>query len=371
MSFNRMSSASVPSHFFLRNSSASPAWRAPIATPRSSPAGRSCRRTSNSLFQEVPELEIAVKGEGEKVFADLLSGAPLPSIAGLLYRTDDGVVENEDQSEVADIDSLPFPAYDLIDLDQYQRQLSYAYNHRRQGVLLTSRGCAYHCTFCFTHWKGIRLRSAANIFEEIKELHDKHGIQDFYIVDDIFNVDAKRALQSVRLDRRRRGSNCGSTSSTVCAPTSPARKFVDRRARSRRRLVHLCRRIGRRRNPTPGEEAPRSGKGQAHHRLYSAPERGRERLDHVRLPHGNPRTGATHPGLVERIAQAVVVALPLLLAVLSGLRDQPAGIGCRLGPRTSGTYQPVLLQRSADRHSHIVEARHASAFSLSTTAALD
>jgi radical SAM superfamily enzyme YgiQ (UPF0313 family) len=152
------------------------------------------------LFQEVPELEIAVKGEGEKVFADLLSGAPLASVAGLLYRTDGGmvekrVVENEDQLEVADIDSLPFPAYDLIDLDQYQRQLSYAYNHRRQGVLLTSRGCAYHCTFCFSHWKGLRLRSAANIFEEIKELHGQHGIQDFYVVDDIFNVDLKRSLK--------------------------------------------------------------------------------------------------------------------------------------------------------------------------------
>jgi anaerobic magnesium-protoporphyrin IX monomethyl ester cyclase len=147
------------------------------------------------LFQEVPELEIAVKGEGERVFANLLSGSPLSSIAGLLYRTDDGVVENEDQLEVEDIDSLPFPAYDLIDLDRYQRQLSYAYNHRRQGILLTSRGCAYHCTFCFTHWKGIRLRSAANIFEEIKQLHDQHGIEDFYVVDDIFNVNAKRALK--------------------------------------------------------------------------------------------------------------------------------------------------------------------------------
>lgn len=147
------------------------------------------------LFQEVPELDVAVKGEGEKVFADFLSGAPAHSIPGLLYRTDDGVVENEDQLEVADIDSLPFPAYDLVDLDQYQRQLSYAYNHRRQGVLLTSRGCAYHCTFCFTHWKGIRLRSAANIFEEIKELNGKYGIDDFYIVNDIFNVNSKRSLE--------------------------------------------------------------------------------------------------------------------------------------------------------------------------------
>ncbi len=146
------------------------------------------------LFEDVPELEMAVKGEGERVFVSILSGEPVASIAGVLYRTDDGVVENEDQQEVADIDSLPFPAYDLIDLDEYQRQLSYAYNHRRQGVLLTSRGCVYHCTYCFSHWKGIRLRSAANIFQEITELYTRRGIEDFYVVDDIFNVNLKRSM---------------------------------------------------------------------------------------------------------------------------------------------------------------------------------
>jgi radical SAM superfamily enzyme YgiQ (UPF0313 family) len=147
------------------------------------------------LFDEVPEVEIAVKGEGEQVFAKLLSGALPASVAGVLYRSDEGVVENEDHAEVADINTLPFPAYDLIDLGLYEGQLSYAYNHRRQGVLLTSRGCVYHCTFCFSHWRGIRLRSAVNIFEEVVELHGKHGVADFYIVDDIFNVDQKRALE--------------------------------------------------------------------------------------------------------------------------------------------------------------------------------
>jgi len=147
------------------------------------------------LFEEVSELEVAVKGEGEQVFVNLLSGVALPTVAGVLYRTEDGVVENDDQVEVEDIDRLPFPAYDLIDLDLYQRQLSYAYNHRRQGVLLTSRGCVFHCTYCFTHWKGLRLRSSANIFKEITELHTLHGIHDFYVVDDIFNVDTKRSLE--------------------------------------------------------------------------------------------------------------------------------------------------------------------------------
>ena len=146
------------------------------------------------LFEEVPEVEIAVQGEGEQAFIELLSGASPGTVAGVLYRDGDRVVENAERQQNAGIDSLPFPAYDLIDIDQYQSQLSYAYNHRRQGVLLTSRGCVYGCTYCFSHWKGIRLRSAANIFQEIATLYDQHGIRDFYIVDDIFNVDVKRAL---------------------------------------------------------------------------------------------------------------------------------------------------------------------------------
>ena len=146
------------------------------------------------LFEEVPELEIAVQGEGEQVFVELLSGASPGTVAGVLYRDGDRVVENAERQQNAGIDSLPFPAYDLIDIDQYQSQLSYAYYHRRQGVLLSSRGCVYGCTYCFSHWKGIRLRSAANIFQEIATLYDQHGIRDFYIVDDIFNVDVKRAL---------------------------------------------------------------------------------------------------------------------------------------------------------------------------------
>jgi radical SAM superfamily enzyme YgiQ (UPF0313 family) len=146
------------------------------------------------LFEEVPEVEVAVQGEGEQALVELLSGASPGAVAGVLFRDGDMVVENAERLESAAIDSLPFPSYDLIDIDQYHRQLSYAYNHRRQGVLLTSRGCVYGCTYCFSHWKGIRLRSAANIFKEITALYDQHGIRDFYIVDDIFNVDEKRSL---------------------------------------------------------------------------------------------------------------------------------------------------------------------------------
>ncbi len=146
------------------------------------------------LFREVPELDLAVKGEGEETLNRILSGAPPEDIKGLLYRGADGVIENGDAPMIPDLGRLPYPAYDLIDLDLYRRQLSYGYNHRRQGILLTSRGCAYDCSFCFNQWDGLRLRSAEDVFSEIKYLHDTFEIRDFYIIDDIFNVNLKRAL---------------------------------------------------------------------------------------------------------------------------------------------------------------------------------
>jgi anaerobic magnesium-protoporphyrin IX monomethyl ester cyclase len=147
------------------------------------------------LLTEVPEVDVAVKGEGERVFSDLLKGSPFVSVTGILYRRGDRVIENPDAPEAADLDALPFPAYDLIDLDRYRAQLSYAYNHRRQAVLVTGRGCVYSCTFCFRTWDSLRLRSAANVFDEITWLYAHHEIRDFYVVDDIFNVSAPRAME--------------------------------------------------------------------------------------------------------------------------------------------------------------------------------
>jgi anaerobic magnesium-protoporphyrin IX monomethyl ester cyclase len=147
-----------------------------------------------TLFEKVPEVDVAVKGDGERVFPELLQGLELATAPGVLYRDGARVVENPDAPEIADLDALPLPAYDLVDLDRYRGQLSYAYNHRRQGVLVTSRGCVYSCSFCFRPGDRMRLRTAAGVFREIAFLREHHGVRDFYIVDDIFNVHLKRAL---------------------------------------------------------------------------------------------------------------------------------------------------------------------------------
>ena len=98
------------------------------------------------------------------------------------------------------LDELPFPDYSLIDLGRYEQHLSYAYNHRRQGVLLTSRGCPFLCTYCNTFaGKTARLRSAENVVAEMEQMSRDHAIEDFYVVDDIFNMDRKRTEAVFRM----------------------------------------------------------------------------------------------------------------------------------------------------------------------------
>ncbi len=149
-----------------------------------------------TVFDWIPELDLAAVGDGEHTLLRLVRGAPPESIPGLLVRGPLGPRTAGPAEGVGELDSLPLPAYSCIDLERYSRSLSYSYNQRRQGVLVTSRGCPYRCTYCFQPPDSkLRLRSAASVFAEIETLVCEHGIHDFYVVDDIFNVHRKRALQ--------------------------------------------------------------------------------------------------------------------------------------------------------------------------------
>jgi anaerobic magnesium-protoporphyrin IX monomethyl ester cyclase len=152
----------------------------PIATAR-----------RGAVLQAIPAIDLLVVGEGEVTFSHLLSGTSTPK--GLVFRQGSQIVDLGDGEIVDNLDELPFPDYSLVDLGRYQEHLSYAYNHRRQGVLLTSRGCPFLCTYCNTFaGKTARLRSAENVVAEMEQMSRDHGIEDFYVVDDIFNMDRKR-----------------------------------------------------------------------------------------------------------------------------------------------------------------------------------
>jgi radical SAM superfamily enzyme YgiQ (UPF0313 family) len=157
----------------------------PIATAR-----------RGAVLQAIPAIDLLVVGEGELAFSRLLSGT---ATNGLVFRHGSKIVDLGDSDIVDNLDELPFPDYSLVDLGRYQEHLSYAYNHRRQGVLLTSRGCPFLCTYCNTFaGKTARLRSAENVVAEMEQMSREHAIDDFYVVDDIFNMDRKRTAAIFR-----------------------------------------------------------------------------------------------------------------------------------------------------------------------------
>jgi radical SAM superfamily enzyme YgiQ (UPF0313 family) len=158
----------------------------PIATAR-----------RGAVLQAISAIDLLVVGEGELTFSRLLSGT---ATNGLVFRHGNEIIDLGDGDVVDNLDELPFPDYGLVDLRRYEEHLSYAYNHRRQGVLLTSRGCPFLCTYCNTFaGKTARLRSAENVVAEMEQMSRDHGIDDFYVVDDIFNMDRKRTEAVFRM----------------------------------------------------------------------------------------------------------------------------------------------------------------------------
>ncbi len=149
---------------------------------------------------QIPGIDYLVVGEGEiaagRLIERLLSGGDASDVKGIVYRRGDRVISTGRGEFIEDLNDLPMPAYDLIDIEAYGR---YDRMSRTGGgtymSLFSSRGCPYRCAYCHNIFgKAFRSRSAEKLFEEIRHLHDMYGIRDFEILDDVFNLDRKRLV---------------------------------------------------------------------------------------------------------------------------------------------------------------------------------
>ncbi|MBN1424209.1 B12-binding domain-containing radical SAM protein [Candidatus Fermentibacteria bacterium] len=144
-------------------------------------------------------IDVLVTGEGEESFAAVVraveGGGDRPEIPGVGWRTDGQVAWGPPRQAVSDVDALPFPAWDLVDINLYARR-GRAGNLKRGRFLplFTSRGCPYQCFYCHNLFgKQFRPRSAENVVEEAREIVGRFGIRDIEVYDDIFNLDLPRA----------------------------------------------------------------------------------------------------------------------------------------------------------------------------------
>ena len=145
-------------------------------------------------------------GEGEYTMLELcqyLEGKrqSLSEIKGLCLKEGQNVIRTLPRPFIQDLDSIPFPARDLVDLNLYQ---PHAFNYRRgpTATIITSRGCPFRCTFCaskLTLGGSFRARGPENVLEEIRFLVTRHKVRHILIQDDTFTFDVERAKKICRM----------------------------------------------------------------------------------------------------------------------------------------------------------------------------
>lgn len=134
-------------------------------------------------------VDYVIRGEGEESFRKLISGEKEENITGLSYRKNSGIVHNPDSELIKNLDTLPMPAYHLLQVKRYTPSLG-SYKRLPAISMITSRGCPGKCTYCFGSYLGgrIRMHSARYIIEEIKMLQKNYGIREIAFYDDTFTA---------------------------------------------------------------------------------------------------------------------------------------------------------------------------------------
>jgi radical SAM superfamily enzyme YgiQ (UPF0313 family) len=135
------------------------------------------------------DVDYAVRGEGERAMLELIQGKDPAVIEGLSYKKDGGFIHNAIGPVIADLDTLPFPAYSLLPVKNYMPTLG-SYKRLPAISLITTRGCPGKCTFCMGSYLGgrIRMHSTRYIIDEIKMLIKDYGIREISFYDDTFTA---------------------------------------------------------------------------------------------------------------------------------------------------------------------------------------
>jgi anaerobic magnesium-protoporphyrin IX monomethyl ester cyclase len=154
------------------------------------------------LLEHYPDLDIAVRGEGERTFLEICQGKPLGEIDGIAYREGGRICVTADRKLIENLDELPFPAWELVDLSKYPPDGSGVYNGIDIGrepcvPVVFSRGCIGRCVFCCDKvlWKRWRRRSAKNMADELELLTKRYGVRRVTFNDDLFTADRKAAME--------------------------------------------------------------------------------------------------------------------------------------------------------------------------------
>jgi anaerobic magnesium-protoporphyrin IX monomethyl ester cyclase len=140
-------------------------------------------------------------GEGEEtlheLYEALLGNNDPKNIAGLAFKSAGEIVITNPRGFIKDIDDIPFPSRDQIDVKRYTAQAN-LHQGKVTATLITSRGCPFKCDYCQSKYilgQRIRFHSADYVVAEIEELQRRYNIKYLAFADDVFTANRSRLAQ--------------------------------------------------------------------------------------------------------------------------------------------------------------------------------
>jgi len=149
----------------------------------------------NKLIKE-EGVDFIIRGEPELIIKNLckeFSKDYFSRVKGLTWKENEIVKVNPNEAIIENLDSMPFPARDLLPKNYYDITA----RKKKVTLALSSRGCPFNCTYCSTrvyNGKSYRARSAESIQKEFEILRSQ-GYNDVFFFDDLFVANKKRVLE--------------------------------------------------------------------------------------------------------------------------------------------------------------------------------
>ncbi len=146
------------------------------------------------LFEHCPNIDMIVRGEGEEIIKQIVTGIPYKDIRGLSYRQNERIIHNKIHP-LPDITHIPFPNRSLRQHDYRAVLYGVRISNHKFDTLLTTRGCPFKCKFCtfslnpLGQKRSYTERPVESVIEELKTI-EANVIQ---ISDDNFFTNPKRS----------------------------------------------------------------------------------------------------------------------------------------------------------------------------------
>lgn len=145
------------------------------------------------------EIDIVICGEGDFSILEIADAKDYSKILGIGFKTKGKIMLTPNRPYIKDLDVLPLPAFELINIYDYYVPPSFC---RKSPAMMieTSRGCAWGCTYCTkaVFGRNFRFKSPQRVVDEFKYMI-KMGYKEIHITDDMFTTSKERVKEICRL----------------------------------------------------------------------------------------------------------------------------------------------------------------------------